>query len=308
MDMTLAGFRARTRCPLCQSERLNDRMVLDGIRVSCCAACGFMFSRDTLAPAAIDKFYIDGYAGRRQMDGQRVNADVNVELLRGFCPDLSEKSLLDIGSGYGFFLDKLRNSGAQRIAGVEISQIERNYSVETLCLDTLAGLDDLSGDDQFDIITLFEVIEHIPAPDEFIETVCKHLKPGGSLVVGTDNFTCDAVKVLGEGFPKWIPHEHVSFFGPDTLQGVLLKSGQLTLAGTQSFTPWELILRKLLYRASGGRRGGKSYSYAAETSSGDGRAYRLFALRLAINRLWFKLMRQSNLHGEMMYIHLVKQA
>jgi 2-polyprenyl-3-methyl-5-hydroxy-6-metoxy-1,4-benzoquinol methylase len=306
--MTLAGFRPRNRCPLCQSETLADRMVLDGIRVAGCAACGFMFSRDMLAPAAIDALYIDGYAGRRQMDGQRVNAGVNVELLRSFCPDLSEKSLLDIGSGYGFFLDKLRNSGTRRVAGVEISQVERKYAVEELRLDTLAKLDDLSGNDQFDIITLFEVIEHIPAPYEFVAKAGDHLKPGGSLVVGTDNFTCDVVKVLGEGFPKWIPHEHLSFFSPQTLQEMLLRSGQLRLAGTQSFTPWELLLRKLVYRASGGRKGGKSYSYAAETGSSDSRAYRFFPLRLAINRSWFKLTRQSSLNGEMMYFHLVKPA
>ncbi|MGG6499494.1 UNVERIFIED_CONTAM: class I SAM-dependent methyltransferase, partial [Bacteroidetes bacterium 56_B9] len=75
------------------------------------------------------------------------------------------------------------------------------------------------------VITLFEVIEHIPAPREFIQKLCKHLKAGGSLVVGTDNFVSNVVNVLGDRFPKWIPHEHVSFFTPETLRRTLEDAG-----------------------------------------------------------------------------------
>jgi SAM-dependent methyltransferase len=240
------------------------------------------------------------------MDGQRVNASINVELLRNFCPDLSGKSLLDVGSGYGFFLDKLRNSGARRTAGVELSQAQRKYSVDELRLETHGQLDELSKDDQFDVITIFEVIEHIPTPHEFIQDVCEHLKPGGSLIVGTDNFVSDVVTALGERFPKWIPHEHVSFFTPKTLREMLTKTGKLTFSGARSSTPWELLLRKLIFRATSGRKGGKSYSYQAERNSDSTRGFRFFTLRLAANRLWFKLTNRQDLDGEMMYIHLIK--
>jgi 2-polyprenyl-3-methyl-5-hydroxy-6-metoxy-1,4-benzoquinol methylase len=306
MDQAIAKFHSRDRCPFCQSENLNDHLVLDGIRIASCAACGFMFSRDTLDSAEIDQFYIDGYHDRRHMDGQRVNASINVELLRRFCPDLSGKSVLDVGSGYGFFLDKLRNSGVRRAAGIELSRAQRKYSVDELRLETHGQLHELSSDDQFDVITILEVIEHIPEPYEFIQKVCEHLKVGGSLIVGTDNFVSDVVKVLGKGFPKWIPHEHVSFFTPKTLKDMLAKSGKLTVSGARSFTPWELLLRKLLFRATSGRKGGKSYSYQAESNTDDKRGYRYFALRLAANRSWFNFTQKPNLDGEMMFIHMIK--
>jgi 2-polyprenyl-3-methyl-5-hydroxy-6-metoxy-1,4-benzoquinol methylase len=306
MDKAVAEFRSRDRCPLCQSGNLNDHLVFDGIRTAKCAACGFMFSRDMLAPAEIDQFYIDGYHDRRHMDGQRVNASINIELLRSFRPDLSGKSLLDVGSGYGFFLDSLRNSGAQRITGIELSQAQRKYSVDELRIETHGQLDELSSSDQFDVITIFEVIEHIPTPYEFIQKVCEHLKVGGSLIVGTDNFASDVVTVLGAGFPKWIPHEHVSFFTPVTLKETLAKSGKLKFSGARSFTPWELLLRKLLFQATSGRKGGKTYSYQAERNTDSNRGYRYFALRLAANRSWFKFTHRSDLDGEMMYIHVIK--
>jgi 2-polyprenyl-3-methyl-5-hydroxy-6-metoxy-1,4-benzoquinol methylase len=306
MDKAVAEFHARDRCPLCQSGNLDNHRVLDGFRIASCAACGFMFSRDTLAPGEIDQFYIDGYHDRRHMDGQRVNAGINVDLLRHFCSDLSGKSLLDVGSGYGFFLDKLRNSRARRIAGVELSQAQRKYSAGELGIETFGQLDDLSSSDQFDVITVFEVIEHIPTPYEFILELCDHLKVGGSLIVGTDNFVSDVVSVLGDRFPKWIPHEHVSFFTPNSLKAVLAKSGKLTFSAARSFTPWELLLRKLAFRATSGRKGGKSYSYQAESSTDNNRGYRFFALRLTANRLWFKLTHRPDLDGEMMYIHMIK--
>jgi 2-polyprenyl-3-methyl-5-hydroxy-6-metoxy-1,4-benzoquinol methylase len=306
MDKAVATFHPRTGCPLCQSGHLNDYLALDRIRIARCAACGFMFSQDTLDPAEIDQFYIDGYHDRRHMDGQRVNAGINVELLRSFCPDLSAKSLLDVGSGYGFFLDKLRNSGARRIAGIELSLAQRRYSVDELRIETHGQLDELSSSDQFDVITIFEVIEHIPAPYEFIQRVCEHLKVGGSLIVGTDNFVSDVVTVLGAGFPKWIPHEHVGFFTPDTLKATLAKSGKLKFSGARSFTPWELLLRKLVFQATSGRKGGKSYSYQAERNTDSNRGYRYFALRLTANRSWFKLTHRADMDGEMMYIHMIK--
>lgn len=304
--MSVAEFRPRSSCPLCRSGNLNDHLVFDGIRTASCAACGFLFTRDTLAPSKIDQFYIDGYHDRRHMDGQRVNAKVNVDLLRRFCPDIAGKSLLDIGSGYGFFLDALRGSGARRLSGVELSQAQRSYATGELRLETYSQVEDLAGSDQFDIVTIFEVIEHIPTPHEFILKACERLKPGGSLIVGTDNFTSDVVRVLGEQFPKWIPHEHVSFFTPALLERVLMKSGQLALSGVRSFTPWELLLRRLMFRATGGRKGGKPYSYQAEQNAGSNRGYRYFAFRLAANHVWFKLTHKPSPDGEMMYFHMTK--
>jgi transcription elongation factor Elf1 len=144
MESNNPEFHPRNNCPLCRSDNLNDVFALDGIRVAACGACGFRFSRDILSAAALDQHYVDGYADRRQLDGQRVNASINIELIRDFCPNLSGKSLLDVGSGYGMFLNRVRNSGARRTTGIELSRAERQYSVEKVRLETLAQIDDLS--------------------------------------------------------------------------------------------------------------------------------------------------------------------
>jgi 2-polyprenyl-3-methyl-5-hydroxy-6-metoxy-1,4-benzoquinol methylase len=305
MKVIARQFHAKDNCPLCRGRELDDRLTLDGIRIASCKACNFMFSRETMQAVEIDQFYIDGYHDQRHMDGQRVNATININVLRRFCPDLSGRSLLDIGCGYGFLLDRARECAS--VAGVELSQAQRDYSTRTLQLKTYDKLEDLTADDRFDVITLFEVIEHIPEPREFILHVCDRLKPGGSLIIGTDNFSADVVTVLGRQFPKWIPHEHVSFFTGTTLTKMLEGLGPLKLAGVRSFTPWELQARKLLFRATSGRRGGMTYNYENARSVEQAGGYRFFSLRMAINRVWFGLTSGPNLGGEMMYIHAVKR-
>ena len=305
MNVAARRFHTKDDCPLCHSNDLGDHLMLDGIRVAHCNACDFMFARETMQAVAIDQFYIDGYHDQRHMDGQRVNATININVLRRFCPQLSGRSLLDVGSGYGFLLDKARDCAST--AGVELSRAQYDYSTKTLGLKTYRNLDDLAAEDRFDIITLFEVIEHIPEPREFVLRICDHLKPGGSLIIGTDNFASNVVKVLGGQFPKWIPHEHVSFFTGTTLTRMLEQLGPLKLAAVRSFTPWELQARRLMFSATAGRKGGKTYSYETERNVDEAGGYRFFPLRIAINRIWFALASGSNLNGEMMYIHTIKR-
>ena len=132
----------------------------------------------------LSQHYITSYDDRRQIDGQRVNATVNGKVIRNLALDMAGKSLLDVGSGNGCFLSHARKAGAQRAICIELSDAERKYSAEILRLEAYSNISDLGKNTQFDIITIFEVIEHIPEPYEFIRTIITYLKTGGSLVIG----------------------------------------------------------------------------------------------------------------------------
>ena len=63
-----------------------------------------------------------------------------------------------------------------------------------------------TGEGSFDLVTAFEVIEHVAYPRTFVEELEEYVKPGGQLLIMTDNFESKVVKDLGElAFPKWIP-------------------------------------------------------------------------------------------------------
>lgn len=304
---TTSRFHDRNKCPLCTSDDLGDYLTLGNIRIAICRTCEFIFSRDIRLASEIDQFYIDGYHDQRHLDGQRVNATINIRILRLFCPNLVERSLLDIGSGYGFLLGKTCNYGITHAVGVELSNAQRAYSIEKLKIQTFNTIDDLAADAQFDIVTAFEVIEHIPEPRDFIQRASRQLKTGGSLIIGTDNFASRVVNTLGGQFPKWIPHEHVSHFTAETLKKMLEADGTLKYVDCLSFTPWELRLRQLVFQLTSGRKGGKFYNIQYEPNIADrSKGYRFFLFRLILNRIWFNLTTRKNLEGELMFIHMIK--
>ena len=72
-------------------------------------------------------------------------------------------------------------------------------------------------------MTAFEVIEHTLNPVEFIREMTQYVKPGGRLLIMTDNFCSRRAQSLGAGFPKWIPHVHISHFSPVTLKSAIEK-------------------------------------------------------------------------------------
>jgi len=283
-----------------------DHFVFDGIRTAICKECRFTFTRDIRSHAEIEQQYILGYDDKRQMDGQTVNAVVNYQLLRRFVPDWSKKSILDVGSGYGLFLNETRKGGVQRAVGVELSDAEREFSTRQLNIETYRKLSELPKNERFDIITLFEVIEHTPQPGEVVDAACSHLKSGGSLIIGTDNFESEVVKVLGDRFPKWIPHQHISLFAPHSLRTLVNQVGGLQIVGARSFTPWELRARQIIYLTTKGRFGGQKFSLQTAESQEKGRRYNCFALRLALNGYWFKWTNRQDLNGAMMYLHARK--
>nr|WP_294551629.1 hypothetical protein [uncultured Rhodopila sp.] len=112
--------------------------------------------------------------------------------------------------------------------------------------------------------------------------------------------------MLGDQFPKWIPHEHISLFTPESLCAVVDRLGEVKLVGLRSFTPWELRRKELLFRATKGTLSGKQFCLQAEETQGGDRHYRYFSLRRIVNSIWFELTNELGLGGAMMFIRAIK--
>ena len=296
-------FLPRGGCPLCTSQAHVVHMDFAEIPVFRCLDCSFIYSSKIMPAESLTAYYAKSFGGQRQMQGQLVNARVNSVLFRRLlnAEESKENTLLDVGTGYGFFLDAIRKSHGMRVTGVELSIEEAEFGRKQLQIDirnvalAQAGLEPAS----YDIVTAFEVIEHIENPSAFIDELAGYVKPGGLLLIATDNFESTVVRFLGKTFPKWIPHTHVSHFSPATLARVIEKNG-LNIVKRLSFTPWEFQARKF---ASKIRKGDHEHTYSlkdALQAEGSG-SYRFFELRRAINSLWARLTARDNPGGAMMY-------
>jgi len=97
--------------------------------------------------------------------------------------------ILDIGAGYGFFVDALYSSGYKNTKGIEISRERREMAQLQTPVPVLdADINNLRDDiGKFDIITIYHVVEHMADPVEFVKNARKLLSEKGVLVIEVPN-------------------------------------------------------------------------------------------------------------------------
>jgi len=295
----------RERCPLCSSPERSTQYVLDGFHIVNCQKCAFKYVVEVANEAANSAYYETGYAGERHRQGQDVNASINIDMLRAL-GDLKGKKLLDIGSGFGFLLARARDELGMIVCGAELSVAERSWAKNNLNVDSYASTDTIPDDEQFDVITLFEVIEHVRDPLAIYSTVDRLLARDGHLLIGTDNFENSVVRGMGDGFPKWIPNQHISLFSPSSLEHSGVTAGVFKPVKRMSYTPWEYYARLAVIRMSGGAKGKKRFALDDELSSEDDRGYKFFPVRKAVNSSFARFTRSKTLNGAMMYLTFQK--
>ena len=101
---------------------------------------------------------------------------------------ISEKKALDIGCGGGLFLSKLKAEGAE-VTGVELSDTRAYYSKTKHGFEVIKRtIEDPywnAFQGSFDIVTLWDVIEHVNYPLATLQAATSLLKPGGVLLIDT---------------------------------------------------------------------------------------------------------------------------
>jgi len=129
--------------------------------------------------------------------------------------DLKDRTVLDIGCGYGWCELNFLERGVRKIVGVEVSEkdldtIRKNISNDRLELRVSSATSLPFEANSFDTIVSWEVIEHIPRGDEkaMISEVARVLKPGGVFYLSTP-YRSFFTNILD---PAWwlVGHRHYS--------------------------------------------------------------------------------------------------
>ena len=302
--MSSIGLTDRDGCPLCGSRSAVTFIPFPSIPVVRCGGCSFLYSSRVFADGQLASYYEDNFGGLRHRQGQLVNASVNSLVLERLVDFSAVATLLDVGTGYGFLLKEMSARHGLRATGIEVSHQEAHHAKHVLGMDvrnsTLAGAG--LEPESYDLVTTFEVIEHVPYPQQFLAALASFVKPGGHLVVMTDNFDSRMAKSLGPAFPKWIPHSHISHFSARTLAQAIEGTGMLDIAGSLSYTPWEVLLRNAYYQVRGIRKKPAEAFDLEGTLAGEMRgAYRLFLLRKLLNRSWARMTISERMDGDLIY-------
>jgi len=158
--------------------------------------------------------------------------------------------ILDVGCSTGSMLEYLQNKGYVNIKGIEVN----NYAVQ-VCLSKKLDVKEMDTsnlklDEEFDVIYLNHVLEHIGNLNDFISRIKNHLNPGGFILIAVPN-----IGGKGADSENWIGYQfeqHYWHFTPGTLEKIFTKNG------------FELYK---FYTLSGGRL--KSFLYKIFNIQGD---------------------------------------
>lgn len=133
-------------------------------------------------------------------------------------------SLFDLGAGWGHFMLAARELGYS-IYGIEISEQPYLYCTNDLKLP-VDHIDFFKMDEtaQFDVVTMWDVLEHIDSADEFLDKCYKVTKPGGYLILQVPQIDSFIAKWQKDNW-KMMGLDHVNYFGKETITKILAAHG-----------------------------------------------------------------------------------
>ena len=209
-------------CLLCKSEQLYDLPLYEKAFLTKCKKCNFTFSKKSPTENELLNHY-NNY-GRSDYLSPITIKRYN-ELLDNFEMYKKTNKILDVGCGIGYFLFEAKKRG-WRVYGTEYTDSAVRICKEKGILINKGKLDINNYQlESFDIITSFEVIEHINNPLEEISNFKNLLRLGGLAYVTTPNFNSLSRHILKSKYNVITYPEHLSYYSPRTLKKLFKKTG-----------------------------------------------------------------------------------
>jgi len=224
-------------CPLCNS-RTEIKNRKDTYIYYFCKFCKVLFLSPFLKNKEISAYknsfnYTAGFLNEKII---RTQAKHIINKLLHMNP--LGKTVLDIGSGYGFFLDEAKKIGLQ-IYAIEPSRrliSNSNYKqiMHTFCM-TFEQYQKKSKRKKYDFITLIHVVEHLKNPKQTVQSAAKLLNPGGVLYIETPNLDSHLYRVENDNYTFLTPPDHLWIFSRYCLIRFLIKKNYLIKVSTYSY-------------------------------------------------------------------------
>jgi uncharacterized protein (UPF0276 family)/2-polyprenyl-3-methyl-5-hydroxy-6-metoxy-1,4-benzoquinol methylase len=219
--------RPRT-CPLCGHTDTNELFVKKGFHHVRCQNCRLIYVNPVLTDDAARKLYeqesswvqVLDSGPQKEMDQKKFSYGLDI-----VSPYLCQRRILDIGTGTGLFLEVARDKGFDPV-GLELNRatVDRLRENGFEIIDKPMENSDLPEND-FDLVTLWEVLEHIMEPGQLLAHITSVLKPGGMLLVLVPNADSLVTRILHGQSGTFGGHSHVNHFNSATLTRLLNSAG-----------------------------------------------------------------------------------
>ncbi len=222
-------MKPRETCALCGSAERIHLCDVEGYPIARCARCELVQVDVQLSRAELEEIYGEPYFTTEVFHDYVSEAPERIEdgarAARTLARIVPGGRLLEVGCATGFFLKPAAEY--YEVTGVEISPFAAEYARKEFGLRVLTGditEVDLAGE-QFDVVTMWNTIEHMADPLEGVRAAASLARPGALLALTTGDVSGPQARRDLRNWNLMSPPYHLFFFSPKTIDLLLAKAG-----------------------------------------------------------------------------------
>ena len=236
----------KDHCPLC-SQPARNAIKKGDYQYKRCTSCGTLFVSDFLDPQQVYPNYSEayfeansstngvskerrGYPSYREAEESLKNSFDNK--LKVICKFINQGKLLEVGAAYGTFMS-IANQFFE-CSGLDVSAHAARMAREIYGLEVQqGGIEQKTAfkDDTFDVVVMWDVIEHLIQPIEALKEVYRVLKPGGMIFFSTDDANNWLPRILGSKWWALAAPLHICHFSKEGAKVAFHHAGEFEKVG-----------------------------------------------------------------------------
>lgn len=240
-------------CPGCGVDDPDPAFRKNGFQLVTCGGCGTLYADPAPTPARLDSFYADSpssnywaqtffpaVAEARRTRIFRPRVERILALMENF--GRTPRRVIDVGAGAAVFLEEFRTVAPD----CDLRAVEPGQALAAQCRDkgfeTFPGFAERAAEaagwrGTADLVTSFEVIEHVAETVPFLAALGRLVRPGG--IVLATGLTGDGfdIRALGPRSNAVCPPHHINFLSRAGVAALIARAG---LEEVEFFTPGQL--------------------------------------------------------------------